>query len=135
MGAAGLAALPRTVKRLISTSRGMAQLNVTGTEQQVFVDLTMFDETGRPVIETMWAAHQDERLQAVLARVLGVDEPEAERVAVALLKEWRQSGGSALDTRLTRQFVVGAVGSLLAAATLAAGMTAIVLKLWRRRGK
>ncbi len=113
----------------------MAQLNVTGTEQQVFVDLTMFDETGRPVIETMWAAHQDERLQAVLARVLGVDEPEAERVAVALLKEWRQSGGSALDTRLTRQFVVGAVGSLLAAATLAAGMTAIVLKLWRRRGK
>ena len=53
---------------------------------------------------------------------------------MARLEEWRRSGGSQEDARLTRQSVGGVVGSLLGAAILAVSTTAIVLKLKRGSG-
>lgn len=101
----------------------MATLDVAGSAQHIFVTLTLFGEDGWATDDEMWASHHEEALSVLLTRLTQMPPPEADAVVEDLLTTWRQQGGPAEGTSLTRRFGFGVVGVLLAVAVVAALLT------------
>lgn len=111
-----------TVKRLVPTPRGTAELDLTGTERHAFVTITVFDEHGWATDEDVWASHQGEGLADRLSGLTGLSPSEADAVATDFLETWRQQGGPAQGAVTTHRFVLGLVGVLLSVAGVSGGV-------------
>lgn len=109
----------RPMKRLVPTPRGMAELDIAGSERHVFVTVTRFDEDGWATEEEMWASHHAESLPLLVSRLTEMPTAEADAVVENLMATWRVKGGPAEGATLTRRFGLGIVGVLLAVAVVA----------------
>jgi hypothetical protein len=109
------------VKRLVTTSDGMIELDAAAAGRHAFVNVTIFGHDGWVVREELWSSHLDESLGAFLSRLTDVSTDHAQRVASDFLSAWETGGGRAEGTRLARR-----LGRIVVAALLGAGVIAVL---------
>ncbi len=117
------------MKRMVPTPRGMAELDVAGSERYAFVTVTVFGEDRWATHEEMWGSHQSEGLANFLTRLTGMPSSQADVAAEDFLGTWRQRGGADEGATLTRRFSIGVVSVLLAVALVAVLLTWAVIGL------
>ncbi len=115
------------MKRLVTTPRGMAELDVAGSERHAFVTITVFGEDGWATDEEMWGSVQEDGLGSFLAQLSDMPTPQADAIAEEFMATWRQRGGAAEGATQTRRFTLAVVGALVAVAVVAVLLTWIFI--------
>lgn len=110
------------MKRIVPTPRGMAELDIAGSERQAFVNVTLFGEDGWATDEDMWWSRQGEGLAQHLAGLTGMPPSAADAVVGDFMDTWRRRGGPAEGAAMTHRFSYGLLGVLLSVA----GLTGLV---------
>ena len=107
-------------KRIVATPRGMAELEIAGTDRRAFVTVNVFDDEGWATNEDMWWSGHGEGLAE---RLTGLSHTEADALVDDFMCTWEGRGGPAKGAVMTHRFGYGLVGTLLAVGGLAGGVT------------
>jgi hypothetical protein len=110
----------------------MVEVDVRGTRDFLFVDVSRFEADGRCVSEEMWGSNECQTLEQFLSAEAGFSDEEAKRQAADLLAAYSEQGGYTESATLTRKFTLGVVGGLAAVALLAALLTVAISAVLRR---
>lgn len=123
---------PPRVKRLMTAPLGKVEVDVRGTRDFLFVDVSRFDADGRCVSEQMWGSNESQTLEQFLSAEAGFSDEEAQRQAADLLAAYSERDGYSESAALTRKFTLGIVGGLATVALLAALLTVAISAVLRR---
>ncbi len=111
---------------------GMVEVDVRGTRDFLFVDVSRFDADGQCVAEKTWGSNGSQTLEQFLSAEAGFSAEEAHRHATDLLAVYSDLGGYTESAALTRRFTLGIVGGVAAVALLAALLNGAISAVLRR---